>query len=173
MAERAFAERGYDGVTVAELTSAMGIRPPSFYAAFGSKAALFERVAGRYAGGEGAALAAELTGEDAGDALRRLLARAATLYAESGQGCLVTEAARGTREAAAVAACDAISARTRDGIAGYLRSQHVAGPERVADLVMVALTGLSGAARRGASAEVLAGFAEVAGEGLTRRVRSG
>src|SRR5690606_32179930 len=47
-AQRLFHERGYDAVSVADLTAALGIRPPSFYAAFGSKAGLYERVLERY-----------------------------------------------------------------------------------------------------------------------------
>ncbi|MCK9194847.1 MAG: TetR/AcrR family transcriptional regulator, partial [Nevskia sp.] len=33
-----FWQRGYEGVSVADLTAAMKIAPPSLYAAFGSKA---------------------------------------------------------------------------------------------------------------------------------------
>ncbi|MBR7517946.1 TetR/AcrR family transcriptional regulator, partial [Mycobacterium tuberculosis] len=36
-----FWARGYVGASLAELTAAMGINPPSLYAAFGSKDALF------------------------------------------------------------------------------------------------------------------------------------
>ena len=38
-----FHERGYDAVGVAELSQATGVKPPSLYAAFGSKQGLFER----------------------------------------------------------------------------------------------------------------------------------
>ena len=44
----AFWERGYDGVSVAELTTAMGIAAPSLYAAFGDKRRLFDEAASRY-----------------------------------------------------------------------------------------------------------------------------
>lgn len=43
-----FQARGYDAVGVAELSAALGIKPPSFYAAFGSKAGLLERALKRY-----------------------------------------------------------------------------------------------------------------------------
>src|SRR5262245_25860741 len=51
-AMRLFHARGYDAVGVAELVSELGIKPPSFYAAFGSKAGLFRQALDRYAAGE-------------------------------------------------------------------------------------------------------------------------
>ena len=49
---RLFQARGFDAVGVAELVTELGIKPPSFYAAFGSKAGLLERAIDRYAEGE-------------------------------------------------------------------------------------------------------------------------
>lgn len=43
-----FWKHGYEGTSVAELTEAMGINPPSLYAAFGNKRQLFEMAADRY-----------------------------------------------------------------------------------------------------------------------------
>ncbi|MFE3559782.1 TetR/AcrR family transcriptional regulator [Streptomyces sp. NPDC059193] len=45
-----FWSRGYAGTSVADLTAAMGINPPSLYSAFGNKRALFEETLQRYAG---------------------------------------------------------------------------------------------------------------------------
>ncbi len=39
---------GYEATSIASLTAAMGIRPPSLYAAFGDKRRLFEEVVERY-----------------------------------------------------------------------------------------------------------------------------
>ena len=47
-----FWERGYPSVTIADLTGAMGIRPASLYAAFGSKADLYRSARARYFGRE-------------------------------------------------------------------------------------------------------------------------
>jgi AcrR family transcriptional regulator len=43
-----FWRRGYDGASLSELTAAMGIKPPSLYAAFGDKAQLFQSALRRY-----------------------------------------------------------------------------------------------------------------------------
>jgi AcrR family transcriptional regulator len=43
-----FWRRGYDGASVSELTTAMGIKPPSLYATFGDKAQLFQAALRRY-----------------------------------------------------------------------------------------------------------------------------
>jgi AcrR family transcriptional regulator len=43
-----FLRRGYEGASLAELTDAMGINPPSLYAAFGNKEALFRQALDRY-----------------------------------------------------------------------------------------------------------------------------
>ncbi|MFL9827075.1 TetR/AcrR family transcriptional regulator [Rhodoplanes sp. SY1] len=43
-----FWRRGYEGASIAELTQAIGIAPPSLYAAFGNKEGLFRKVLERY-----------------------------------------------------------------------------------------------------------------------------
>lgn len=58
-----FHRKGYDGVGVAEIGDALGIRPPSFYAAFGSKAGLLRRTLVLYAASEANVFATALAGE--------------------------------------------------------------------------------------------------------------
>ena len=43
-----FWRKGYEGASICDLTAAMGINPPSLYAAFGNKEALFRRALDRY-----------------------------------------------------------------------------------------------------------------------------
>ena len=43
-----FWRNGYEGASIADLTEAMGINPPSLYAAFGNKEGLFRKVVDRY-----------------------------------------------------------------------------------------------------------------------------
>src|ERR1700712_982668 len=44
-----FWERGYEAASIADLTAAMGITPPSLYTAFGDKERLFLEAIERYA----------------------------------------------------------------------------------------------------------------------------
>ena len=48
IAKALFHARGYDAVSIADLTHALEINPPSLYAAYGSKFALFERTLRSY-----------------------------------------------------------------------------------------------------------------------------
>ena len=50
-----FWERGYEAASISDLTSAMGITPPSLYTAFGDKEKLFLEAIERYALGPGSA----------------------------------------------------------------------------------------------------------------------
>jgi AcrR family transcriptional regulator len=43
-----FWRKGYEGATICDLTAAMGINPPSLYAAFGNKEGLFRKALDRY-----------------------------------------------------------------------------------------------------------------------------
>jgi len=43
-----FWRNGYEGASISDLTAAMGIKPPSLYAAFGNKEALFRKALDRY-----------------------------------------------------------------------------------------------------------------------------
>ncbi len=49
-AMRLFWRHGYEGVSLSDLTAAIGIAPPSLYAAFGSKAGLYREALDRYFG---------------------------------------------------------------------------------------------------------------------------
>ncbi|MEP7454063.1 TetR/AcrR family transcriptional regulator [Phyllobacterium sp. SB3] len=49
-AMRLFWRHGYEGVSLNDLTAAIGIAPPSLYAAFGSKAGLYREALDRYSG---------------------------------------------------------------------------------------------------------------------------
>jgi AcrR family transcriptional regulator len=92
---RAFWRRGYEATSIAELTAAMGIRPPSLYGAFGDKRRLFEEAVRHYQETYGSfpmrALAEEPT---ARKAVERLLRELAVEYTNPDHppGCLINSA---------------------------------------------------------------------------------
>ena len=135
IAQKLFHEHGYDGVGVAALAQAMGINPPSLYAAFGDKASLFEQVLARYAA---SALPIEdllTTGAPPAQALTQLLREAARIWK------------------------DASAARIKD----FLTPSHPDQAPAVADYMVAIMSGLSSDARSGASVERLLAVADIAG----------
>ncbi len=54
IAMRLFWRHGYEGVSLNDLTAAIGVAPPSLYSAFGSKAGLYREALERYFGLRGA-----------------------------------------------------------------------------------------------------------------------
>ncbi len=96
-----FWEHGYEATSIAGLTEAMGITPPSLYAAFGDKRSLFREVVKRYAKTFGQYGSRSLTEPTARAAVERMLLEAATEYTEAGHppGCLVINGAVNTTAA--------------------------------------------------------------------------
>lgn len=168
-AQALFQEKGYDGVGVADIGRALGITPPSFYNAFGSKAALFGRVLERYAAGFGRFVPDALEGGGgAAEAVERVLREAARLYAGKGgiAGCLVLDGARGSSDPEAQAMAARMMAESEAMLAERIARD---APDRaglLASIVATALKGLSAAARDGASEAELAAFAEAAAAGF-------
>ena len=174
-AQRLFQERGYDAVGVADLGRALGITPPSFYNAFGSKAGLFDKVLDHYAGGFGRFVPDALAGGgDAVAAIERVLGDAARLYAEKDgvAGCLAMDGARGSADPEARALTARRMRESHAAIAARIAEEFPDRAEELASIVMIALKGLSSAARDGASPTELAAFAHVAAEGLKASLRT-
>lgn len=93
---RLFWEQGYEATSIAELTEAMGIRPPSLYAAFGDKRALFAEVVAGYAESYGSYGRRALDEEPTVRAgIARLLRETAAEHTKPGRprGCLIISAA--------------------------------------------------------------------------------
>jgi TetR/AcrR family transcriptional repressor for divergent bdcA len=164
-----FQERGYDGVGVADIGRALGITPPSFYNAFGSKAALFDKVLDRYANGFGQFVPDALAGGGGvAEAIERVLRDAARLYARKDgiAGCLVIDGARGSGDAEAVAMTRRKMEESQAVIAAHIAREAPDRADRLAAIVTTALKGLSAAARDGASPDELRAFAEAAAAGF-------
>lgn len=91
-AMRLFWARGYDGASMADLTAAMGINPPSLYAAFGSKEALFREATDLYSETEGVGIWKSLhQAPTAKQAVEGFLRESAAAFSKAGDppGCLI------------------------------------------------------------------------------------
>ncbi len=173
-AQRLFQERGYDGVGVAEIGKALGITPPSFYNAFGSKASLFDKVLDRYACGFGQFVPDALAGGgDVVAAIDRVLNDAARLYAKSDgiAGCLVIDGARGSTDAEARALTARRMTESQEMIAARIAQEFPERADALASVVVIALKGLSAAASDGAGEAELRAFARAVSEGFKVAVR--
>jgi AcrR family transcriptional regulator len=86
-----FWARGYEGVSIADLTAAIGVAPPSLYHAFGSKAGLFEEAVKLYERSEAGLDLDKLEGAASlEDWIRHLFERAAENVTKSGRACLIS-----------------------------------------------------------------------------------
>ena len=88
-----FWRHGYEGVSVGDLTKAIGIAPPSLYAAFGSKAGLYRQALTRYKETLGRLGVAEIrSASSLPDAVRVLLEGAArnVTHREHERGCMIS-----------------------------------------------------------------------------------
>ncbi|PXA96089.1 TetR family transcriptional regulator [Nostoc sp. 3335mG] len=168
-AQALFHARGYDEVSVADVTDALGINPPSFYAAFGSKAGLYARVLDRWSE-TGAIPLARILRPDrpVAEALAELLEQAARHYAAdpaidpAAAGCMVLE---GTRCADPDARDTALgfSRAAEAVIRTYVAARHPEDADRLTDFVTTTMTGLSARARSGHGLDQLLATARLAG----------
>lgn len=163
-AQRLFHQRGYDGVSVADLTQALEINPPSLYAAYGSKAGLFEHALRRYAAEQSLPASELFDGRDLGDAVAILFVSAAEQYSRDAacRGCLVTEATRAA-DPQARAIADEISAVMIGTITEEIRKRDPEQGDTLADVVVTIVRGLSAAAFTGMDGARLRAAAEKAG----------
>ena len=175
-AMRLFWRHGYEGVSVGDLTDAIGIAPPSLYAAFGSKAGLYREALDRYAGLPGAldGLQGARDLPEAVAGLLRAAVRAVTDPARE-RGCMVSsglvqcglghgELARdlaGRRQANRVAIARALG-QWLDGAAAEALAGHLSA----------VLYGFSVQARDGASSDELGLIVDDVVAGVRASVRS-
>ena len=168
-AKALFHQRGYDAVGITELTKTLNINPPSLYAAYGSKAGLFERCLGLYVT-EGNLPADKILtpGRPLDEAVADLFMTAARLYARSPvqRGCLVAEGMRADDPQARELA-------SRYGEAGiqfirsYIRQYEPARDRELSDYVVTTLRGFSAAAVTGLSKARLSAVAQLAGQSFS------
>lgn len=172
-ARDAFWTRGYEGTSMADLVSELGIASARIYAAFGSKEDLFREAIGLYEAGEGGFVDRALADEStAHQAIARILREAVETYTRPGKpwGCMVVTAATN---------CAAENSRLQDWLAERRRRQTAAiaerleralhdgefsediDVERLADYLTAVMHGLSVQARDGVSAERLTALCDL------------
>jgi AcrR family transcriptional regulator len=162
-----FWERGYEAASISDLTSAMGITPPSLYTAFGDKEQLFLEAIERYALGYGSISARALKEEPtARSAIARWLHDAAAELTEPchPKGCMVVMAATNC-SAAAERVQSALARRRAEAIANVtnrIRGAIAAGElpadtdaQDLANFYATVYQGMSMQAKDGATREAL------------------
>jgi len=157
-----FWKRGYDGVGVAELSQALGIKPPSLYAAFGNKHGLFAEAVRTYAAEEGKFIAEAIERANSiEEAVTNLLLAAAEAFCscKEQRGCLILDGTRNCTDLDAQATTRKMRQETKTFLKEAFSRLSLGNTEEMADYVLIAMTGLSGAARQGEKREVLVGAA--------------
>jgi AcrR family transcriptional regulator len=156
-----FWRHGYDETSVAMLTAAMGVTPPSLYAAFGDKHRLFEEASAVYFARtcEGVRAAAALP--TAREAIARVLTGTALAHTDASTppGCLMlTEPRLATQR-------EALRLQLKDRLDQGVRDQDLPDTtqtDRIASFLLAVMRGMSGVARDGGSTEDLLAIAETA-----------
>lgn len=174
IAQRLFHAQGYDAVSVAHVTEALGINPPSFYAAFDNKAGLYARVLDRYAR-TGAIPLQDLLRSDrpVADCLAAVLEDAARRYAGDPEtaGCLVLEGTHAEDPQAREAACR-FHAAAKETIRAYIAERHPEKAGRLTDFVSLVMLGLSAQSRQGHTADRLMDAVRLASRALADELQT-
>lgn len=156
-----FWRAGYEGTSVATLTAAMGVTPPSLYAAFGDKHRLFEEASAEYFRRTRDAVDAALALPTVHEAVARVLDDTARAHTDPATpaGCLVLTEPRLEPQR------EVLRQRLEDRFVRGVRDGDLpasADPERLASFLVAVLRGMSGCARDGGDLDDLRGIAETA-----------
>ncbi len=168
-----FWRNGYEGASVADLTQAMGISPPSLYAAFGNKEGLFRKALDRYVEKRTTFWQEAVKAPTAREMVERLLAGTVDFLSDecNPSGCLLVRGAMSCSEAADTIARE-LTARRAEGetiLRDRLEQDRAKGtlppdldPADYARYVMTVLEGMSVRAAGGASRDELRKVADMA-----------
>lgn len=150
---RLFRRYGYEGVSIAELTDAIGIAPPSLYAAFGSKAGLYREALDRYAARPGG-IDGMANADTLEQAVSGLLTSAIGAVVTDERGCMIStglvEGAPAQQELARELRERRVELRRRiaDGLSRWLGSREA---DNLAAYLLAVQQGIAIQARDGAS----------------------
>lgn len=161
-----FWRHGFEATSLSDLTAAMGVTPPSVYAAFGDKKQLFLEAVDRYLSGPVTAESIIDEAATARDAAQGLLDAAAAGFTgpDTPAGCLLASSAISCSAAAAdvqselAAIRGGIEARLRGRIARAVAANELPActdADALAGHIMAVIQGMSTLARDGAKREKL------------------
>src|SRR5216683_1209080 len=164
-----FWRKGYEGASMADLTSAMGIEKPSLYAAFGDKEQLFLQVLDHYQKGPAKMILAALQEPTARRAVERLLRESADAGSDphTPRGCLYVQGALACSGESDCIRTELISRRAAGEAPLRKRLQSAkkegalsksADPAGLARYIMAVLHGMSVRSSAGASRKELRGI---------------
>ncbi|KQX74436.1 TetR/AcrR family transcriptional regulator [Aeromicrobium sp. Root472D3] len=156
-----FWRTGYEETSIAMLTSAMGVTPPSLYAAFGDKDSLFTEASDLYFRRTCEAVDAAMTRTSVHEAIAKMLGDTARAHTASDTplGCLLLTEPRLTaqRETLHGKLTDRIARAVTDGdLPASVR------PDELASFLLAVMRGMSGAARDGGSTDEVLAIARTA-----------
>ena len=168
-----FWRKGYEGASLADLTSAMGINPPSLYAAFGNKEGLFRAALDRYMADQAVFFDQILAAPTSREVAEALLRGVADLRSDPDRppGCLTVQGAlSGSAEAEPIrqelarrrAATDAALRRRFERALAEGDLPEQADPAALARYLTTLTQGMAVQAAGGASAEDLQQVVEIA-----------
>ena len=156
-----FWRAGYDQTTIAMLTKAMGVTPPSLYAAFGDKDSLFAEASALYFRRTCDAVDSAAALPDARQAITVMLDDTARAHTDTRTplGCLMLSEPRlgAQRQDMHRRLRDRIARGVADG--DFPATTH---PDRLASFLLAVMRGMSGCARDGGSAEEVRAIAALA-----------
>lgn len=167
-----FWDRGYEGASINDLRQAMGINPPSLYAAFGSKRNLFLAAIDRYAATLGSRpFGAFCLEPDARKAVANLFESSIRCATEKGKprGCLIASVAtvEATKDSDVRSKLADIFTRTDQAIAEHLQEAQknnqtpaIADPKKMANMVISVTHSIATRARSGADPKELSQLAD-------------
>jgi AcrR family transcriptional regulator len=156
-----FWRTGYEETSIAMLTSAMGVTPPSLYAAFGDKDSLFEEASALYFQRTCEAVDLAAARPTAREAIAAMLDATARAHTDTATplGCLMLTEPR------LAAQRDVLHGRLTDRIARGVSEGDLPDtvqPDRLASFLVAVMRGMSGCARDGGSTEELLAIAGAA-----------
>lgn len=165
-----FWRHGYEGASVTKICEAVGVNPPSLYAAFGDKRAMFRKVVERYLERHAVYIHRAIGQTSSKEVARHALSGAIAMISEpgTGDGCLLVHGALATGPSSDEVRQELASTRQRAEAAICARFEQAPDlpegtePRALADYLMAVIWGMSVQAAGGASSEQLEAVAAVA-----------